>query len=54
MSFFHLQEPVHTKLSVHKITNLKLFFVCTVMLVVTKIVFACFNKTGKNRKIKKT
>ena len=45
----HLPKPVRTKLSVCKIKKLKLFFVNTVTLIATKIVFACFKKAGSER-----
>jgi hypothetical protein len=51
--FPQLQKHVHTRLSVCKIINLKLFFVNTIFLLPTKIVFACFNKTGTKQDIKK-
>jgi hypothetical protein len=43
--FSQLQKPVCTKLSVCKIINLKLYFLNIVILVATKIVFACFSNT---------
>lgn len=47
-----LQIPVYTKLGWCKIINLKLLFVNRVILIASKTVTICFNKTGNNRILK--